>query len=101
MARIRTALAAAPVAVALLLAGAGVAAADSGSFADHHSNGSVVSNSGSGNLSGLVDGNALWSQQTATGAGAHNSNNTVAVKGSNNVTNTDQKNTDISFGPIG
>jgi hypothetical protein len=80
MSRIRLAFAAAPIAAAMILLGAGAASADSGSFATNHSNGSVVSDYGTGNLSGWVDGNSNWTQQTATGSGASNQNNTLGVK---------------------
>ncbi|MEU3495917.1 hypothetical protein [Kitasatospora cineracea] len=64
---------------AFLLAGAGTAAADNGAGADHSSDSSVVSNIGSGNIVGPVHGNANASQQTATGSGAGNQNNTLGV----------------------
>jgi hypothetical protein len=80
MSRIRTALVAVPLAAFALIAGAGAAAADNGAFAGEGSSSSVVSNVGSGNVSGWVDGNTTWTQQTATGAGATNSNNTLSVK---------------------
>ncbi|MFI6444962.1 hypothetical protein [Kitasatospora sp. NPDC050543] len=73
-------LAAAPLAVGLLLAGAGAAAADNGALASDSSNSSVVSNIGSGNIFGSVDGNYNSTQQTATGSGASNQNNTLGVK---------------------
>ncbi|MFB6892307.1 hypothetical protein ACFCX4_23685 [Kitasatospora sp. NPDC056327] len=85
MARIRTRrtvalLLAAPLAAGLLLVGAGAAAADNGALADNGGNSSVVSNTGTGNVFGSVDGNHISHQQTATGAGASNQANTVAVK---------------------
>jgi hypothetical protein len=95
MSRIRIALAAAPVAIALLLAGAGAASADNGSFASDHSNSSIVSNTGSGNLSGWVDGNSSWSQQTATGSGASNANNTLGVKDNSGSVYSSQSNSDV------
>ena len=95
MSRIRMTLAAAPIAVALLLAGAGVASADNGSFADGSSNSSVVSDTGSGNLSGWVDGNSNWTQQTATGSGASNSNNTLGVNGTGNTVFSSQSNSNV------
>jgi len=96
------ALVAAPIATAVLvLAGAGAAAADTGSYADHGGNSGVVSNWGSSNLLGSVHGNALWNQQTATGAGAHNTNDTTAVNGNTGVVTSVQRVVDISFGPVG
>ncbi|MEZ0092838.1 hypothetical protein [Streptacidiphilus sp. EB129] len=97
MSRIRIALAAAPVAIALMLAGAGAAAADDGSFANDHSNSSVVSDTGSGNLSGWVDGNSNWTQQTATGWGASNANNTLGVKGNSGTIYSSQSNVRVIF----
>ncbi|WP_035799681.1 hypothetical protein [Kitasatospora mediocidica] len=101
-ARVIVALAAAPLAAGLLLAGAGAAAADNGSLAGDHSNSSVVSNVGSGNVFGSVDGNYNWTQQTATGSGASNQNNTLAVKGNSGLIYADQsnKNVHINFAPV-
>lgn len=95
MSRFRIALAAAPIAVAMILAGAGAASADNGSFANNGSNSSVVSNTGSGNLSGWVDGNSNWTQQTATGSGASNANNTLGVKGNSGAIFSNQSNSDV------
>jgi len=95
MSRFRIALAAAPIAAVLLLVGAGAASADSGSFANDHSNSSIVSNSGSGNLSGWVDGNSNWTQQTATGSGASNANNTLGVKDNSGSVYSSQSNSDV------
>jgi hypothetical protein len=95
MSRIRTVLAAAPIAIALLLAGAGAASADSGAFAGDHSNSSIVSNTGSGNLTGWVDGNSNWTQQTATGSGASNANNTLGVKDNSGSVYSSQSNNDV------
>ncbi|MFJ4677291.1 MULTISPECIES: hypothetical protein [unclassified Kitasatospora] len=64
---------------AFLLAGVGTAAADNGAGADHASNSGVVSTIGSGNIVGPVHGNANATQQTATGSGASNQNNTLGV----------------------
>ncbi|GAA1263929.1 hypothetical protein GCM10009665_61780 [Kitasatospora nipponensis] len=101
-ARVVAALAAAPLAAGLLLAGAGAAFADNGAGADHGSNSSVVSNVGSGNLFGSVDGNYNWTQQTATGSGASNQNNTLGVKDNSGFVYADQsnKNVHIVFAPV-
>ncbi|MFE7563395.1 hypothetical protein [Kitasatospora sp. NPDC057500] len=85
MARTRTRraaglLLAAPLAAGLLIAGAGSAAADDGAFANDGSTSGVVSNVGTGNVFGSVDGNHVSTQQTATGAGASNQANTLGVK---------------------
>jgi hypothetical protein len=95
MSRFRIALAAAPIAAAMLILGAGAASADSGSFAGDHSNSSIVSNVGSGNLSGWVDGNSNWTQQTATGSGASNANNTLGIKGNSGTIYSNQSNSDV------
>lgn len=95
MSRIRIALAAAPIAAALLLAGAGAASADNGSFAGDHANSSIVSNTGSGNLSGWLDGNSNWTQQTATGSGASNANNTLGVKDNSGAVYSSQSNSNV------
>ncbi|MGA5816912.1 hypothetical protein ACPC54_03475 [Kitasatospora sp. NPDC094028] len=73
-------LLAAPLAAGLLLAGPGAAAADNGAGAASGSNAGVVSNVGTGNVFGGVDGNYVSTQQTATGSGASNQNNTLGVK---------------------
>ncbi|MEV4559998.1 hypothetical protein AB0K51_23820 [Kitasatospora sp. NPDC049285] len=86
-----------PLAAGLLLAGAGAAAADNGAAADHGSNGSVVSNLGSGNIFGSVDGNYNSTQQTATGAGASNQNNTLGVKDNYGIVLADQSNKNFTF----
>jgi hypothetical protein len=95
MSRFRIALAAAPIAAAMLILGAGAASADSGAFAGDHSTSSIVSNVGSGNLSGWVDGNANWTQQTATGSGASNANNTLGIKGNSGTIYSNQSNSDV------
>ena len=95
MSRIRTALVAIPVAAAALLLGAGAASADNGAFAGDHSNSSIVSNTGTGNILGWVDGNANWTQQTATGSGASNANNTLGVKGNSGNVYCSQSNSDV------
>ncbi|GAA4856567.1 hypothetical protein [Kitasatospora terrestris] len=102
MARFRTTrlaglLAAVPLAAGLLLVGVGAAAADNGAAADHGSNGSVVSNIGSGNVFGSVDGNYGWTQQTATGAGASNQNNNLGVKDNAGLVLADQSNANFTF----
>ncbi|MFE9422616.1 hypothetical protein ACFYNO_06605 [Kitasatospora sp. NPDC006697] len=101
-ARIVAALAAAPLAAGLLLAGAGAAFADNGAGSQDGSNASVVSNVGSGNIFGGVDGNANWTQQVATGSGASNQNNTLGVKDNSGLIWADQsnKNVDITFAPV-
>ena len=66
---------------AFLLAGIGTAQADNGAAAADHANSSVVSTIGSGNIVGGVHGNANGSQQTATGSGGSNQNNTTGVAG--------------------
>ncbi|WP_033347081.1 hypothetical protein [Kitasatospora aureofaciens] len=73
-------LLAVPLAAGLLLAGAGAAAADNGTGAAAGSNAGVVSNTGTGNVFGGVNGNYVSNQQTATGSGASNRNNTLAAK---------------------
>lgn len=107
MARFRTTrraglLLAAPLAAGLLLAGAGSAAADNGAAAGHGSNSSVVSNIGSGNIFGSVNGNYNATQQTATGAGASNQNNNLQVKDNTGWIYADQSNRSfhVVFAPI-
>ncbi|MDH6138127.1 MULTISPECIES: hypothetical protein [Kitasatospora] len=102
MARTIAALAAAPLAAGLLLAGAGASFADDGAGSSGNSNAGVVSSVGSGNIFGGVDGNANSTQQVATGSGASNQNNTLGVKGNSGVVSTDQgnRNVDITFAPI-
>ncbi|MGW4896889.1 hypothetical protein ACWEQL_32220 [Kitasatospora sp. NPDC004240] len=107
MVRIRTPrvvglLVAIPLAAGLLLTGAGAAAADNGALANDGSNSSVVSNIGTGNVFGSVDGNHLSTQQTATGSGASNQNNTVAVKDNAGTVLAGQSNAnlDVVFAPI-
>ncbi|AXI78734.1 hypothetical protein [Peterkaempfera bronchialis] len=97
IARLTGLLAAAPLAAALLLAGAGAAQADNGALSDHHSNGSVVTDTGSGNVFGPLDGNYNWAQQTATGSGASNQNNTLGVKGNSGLVYAAQTNLNINF----
>nr|WP_223242552.1 hypothetical protein [Streptomyces sp. CBMA123] len=100
--RVSGLLLAAPLAAGLLLAGAGVAAADNGAGAAAGSNAGVVSNTGTGNVFGGVDGNYVSNQQTATGAGASNQNNTVAVKDNagNVLAGQGNKNVNVIFTPI-
>ncbi|WP_406201614.1 hypothetical protein OH807_22130 [Kitasatospora sp. NBC_01560] len=107
MARIRSRrlaglLVAAPLAAGLLLAGAGSAAADNGAGANDGSNSGVVSNVGTGNVFGSVDGNYVSTQQTATGVGASNQANTLAVKDNTGVILAGQsnKNVNIVFAPV-
>ncbi|MFB6889668.1 hypothetical protein ACFCX4_10180 [Kitasatospora sp. NPDC056327] len=80
MSRIRAAAAVTALG-AFLLAGLGTAHADDGAGANDHANSSVVSNTGSGNVIGNVFGNVVNTQQTATGSGASNQNNTLAATG--------------------
>ncbi|GGV03355.1 hypothetical protein GCM10010495_13420 [Kitasatospora herbaricolor] len=80
MSRIR-AVAAVTALGAFLLAGIGTAQADNGAGSENHSNGSVVSSVGSGNVVGGVHGNADGSQQSATGSGGGNQNNSAGVAG--------------------
>ncbi|MFF7587370.1 hypothetical protein ACFZCK_07760 [Kitasatospora purpeofusca] len=95
-------LLAAPLAAGLLLAGAGAAAADNGALANDGSNSGVVSNVGTGNVFGSVDGNYISNQQTATGSGASNQANTLAVKDNSGTILAGQsnKNYSIVFAPI-
>ncbi|KJY38056.1 MULTISPECIES: hypothetical protein [unclassified Streptomyces] len=95
-------LLAAPLAAGLLLAGAGAAAADNGALANDGSNSGVVSNVGTGNVFGSVDGNYISTQQTATGSGASNQANTLAVKDNSGTILAGQsnKNYSIVFAPI-
>ncbi|WP_030244395.1 hypothetical protein [Streptomyces sp. NRRL S-350] len=82
MSRIRAAAAVTALGAFLLVGvGAATAHADNGAAAIDHSNGTVVSNAGSGNIVGNVHGNVVNTQQTATGSGASNQNNGLAVTG--------------------
>lgn len=82
MSRIRAAAAVTALGAFLLVGvGAATAHADNGAGAIDHSNSSVVSNVGSGNILGTVNGNVVNTQQTATGSGASNQNNGLAVAG--------------------
>ncbi|MFF7994165.1 hypothetical protein ACFZDG_30825 [Kitasatospora xanthocidica] len=107
MARIHTRrvaglLLAGPLAAGLLLVGAGAAVADNGASAAAGSNAGVVSNVGTGNVFGGVDGNYVSTQQTATGSGASNQNNTLAVKDNAGAVLAGQgnKNVNVIFAPI-
>lgn len=80
MSRIR-AVAAVTALGAFLLVGVGTAQADNGAGAEHNSNSSVVSNTGSGNILGGIHGNGNATQQTATGSGGSNQNNSLGVAG--------------------
>ena len=78
---------------ACMCLGMGTAAAASGAaVAGNHSNGSVVSSFESGNLVGSVNGNANASQQTATGGGASNADNSVGVAGNSGTVASGQSN---------
>lgn len=90
-------LAAAPLAAGLLLACAGTASADNGALAGHGSNSSVVSNVGSGNIFGTVNGNYNSTQQVATGSGASNQNNNLQAKDNTGFIFSDQGNRDFNF----
>ncbi|GGO86552.1 hypothetical protein [Wenjunlia tyrosinilytica] len=90
---------AAPIAAAFFLAGTGTAVADDGAFAGNSSNAAVVSNTGSGNVSGANSGNYNATQQAAVGTGASNANNTTGVTGNTGVVGVRQSNVDIDFGP--
>ncbi|MDH6123549.1 hypothetical protein [Kitasatospora sp. GP82] len=95
-------LVATPLAAGLLLAGAGsAAAADNGALSGDGSNSSVVSNHDSGNTFGYVGGNYNTAQQTATGAGASNQNNSSQVKDNTGFVFTEQsnENTHLVFAP--
>ncbi|MER7585407.1 hypothetical protein [Kitasatospora sp. NPDC097691] len=82
MFRIRAAAAVTALGAFLLVGlGAATAHADNGAGAIDHSNAGVVSNVGSGNVIGTVNGNLVNTQQTATGSGASNQNNGLAVAG--------------------
>ncbi|MFH8381184.1 hypothetical protein ACH4E7_09590 [Kitasatospora sp. NPDC018058] len=82
MSRIRAAAAVTALGAFLLVGvGAATAHADDNAGAIDHSNSSVVSNVGSNNIIGTVHGNVVNTQQTATGSGASNQNNGLAVAG--------------------
>ncbi|WP_406282516.1 hypothetical protein [Embleya sp. NBC_00896] len=91
-------LAVAPIAAGLLFLGAGAAFADggNGTVGDNGSTASTTTssttNSGSGNVLGGVDGNYNATQQSATGSGASNQNNTAGVNGNSGVVVVDQGN---------
>ncbi|WP_330289478.1 hypothetical protein [Streptomyces sp. NBC_00576] len=91
-ARVLAAVSALPLAAALF---GGVAAADSGAFADDGSNAAVASVIGSG-VAGDNNGNSSTSQQQAVGSGASNQNNTAQVNGSA-FTAIDQSNAVVNF----
>ncbi|MFD8750490.1 hypothetical protein ACFV0O_05850 [Kitasatospora sp. NPDC059577] len=100
--RVAGLLLAGPLAAGLLLLGAGIAAADNGAGAAAGSNAGVVSDVGTGNVFGGVDGNDVSTQQTATGSGASNQNNTLAVKDNAGAILAGQgnKNVNVIFAPI-
>ncbi|MEU3570950.1 hypothetical protein AB0E96_21385 [Kitasatospora sp. NPDC036755] len=93
MSRIRAAAAVTALG-AFLLVGFGAATAHAGNRADaaDHADSSVVSNSGSGNIMGNVNGNAVNTQQTATGSGAGNQDNGLAVAGNTGSVSSQQSN---------
>ncbi|MEU1284808.1 hypothetical protein [Kitasatospora sp. NPDC005856] len=70
---------------ALLLAGVGAATA-------HADDAGSVSDAGSGNIIGSVHGNAVDTQQTATGSGAGNQHNGLAVTGNSGSVSGTQSN---------
>jgi hypothetical protein len=85
-------LAVAPLAAGLLFLGASAASADDGGNGTVADNGATATtttssthNSGSGNVLGGVDGNYNATQQSATGSGASNQNNTAGVNGNSGV----------------
>jgi hypothetical protein len=94
-------LAVAPLAAGLLFLGAGAASADggNGTIGDDGATASTTTsgttNSGSGNVLGGVDGNYNATQQSATGSGASNQNNTAAIKGNSGVVVIDQGNANL------
>ncbi|SOB83051.1 hypothetical protein [Streptomyces sp. 1331.2] len=100
--RVAGLLLAGPLAAGLLLAGAGAAVADNGAGAAGGSNAGVVSNTGTGNVFGGVDGNYVSNQQTATGSGASNQSNTLAAKDNAGAILAGQgnKNVNVIFAPI-
>lgn len=79
MSRMRT-FTAFTVLAAFMCLGIGTASADNAATASTSSNASVVSDYGTGNIGGHVDGNASFSQQTGVGGGASNANSTAGVK---------------------
>ena len=95
MSRIR-AVAAVTALGAFLLVGVGTAQADNGAGSEHNSNSSVVSNTGSGNIVGSVNGNANATQQTATGSGSSNQNNNTGIAGNSGGIGTIQGNGNLS-----
>ncbi|MFD5436746.1 hypothetical protein ACFWJ4_31935 [Kitasatospora sp. NPDC127067] len=101
MPRIRAAAATALGAFLLVGVGAATAHADDGAGATGHSNGSVVSDAGSGNIIGDVHGNVINTQQTATGSGAGNQNNTLAVTGNGGSVSGTQNNSGNTGAPQG
>ncbi|MFE4514587.1 hypothetical protein ACFRMQ_10420 [Kitasatospora sp. NPDC056783] len=88
-----------PLAAGLLLvgAGAGTAAADDGTVSDS----GTVSDNGAGNVFGGIDGNHVSTQQTATGTGASNKDNTLAAKDNagNVLAGQGDKNINVIFAP--
>ncbi|WP_051814034.1 hypothetical protein [Kitasatospora sp. MBT63] len=95
MSRIRAAAAVTALG-AFLLAGISTAQADNGAGAESGSNSTVVSNTGSGNVVGSVLGNANGTQQTATGSGGSNQNNSLGVTGNSGAIGTLQGNGNLA-----
>jgi hypothetical protein len=97
--RVLGAIAAVPFAAILVLGGAGAASAtNNGAIADHGSSATAVSAGQGSDVSGYVDGAYNQTQQTATGDGASNSNNTLQNDGG--VVFAHQSNTNINFGDL-
>ncbi|MFJ6773829.1 hypothetical protein ACIQOV_23240, partial [Kitasatospora sp. NPDC091257] len=102
MSRIRAAAATAALGAFLLVGvGAATAHADNGAGSTDHSTGSVVSDAGSGNIIGDVHGNVVNTQQTATGSGAGNQNNNLAVTGNGGSVSGTQNNSGNTGAPQG
>ena len=95
MSRMRTFAAFTALAAFMCLGIGTAAAASNASAASHGSNSSIVSNEDSGGLVGWVKGNANASQQTATGGGASNANNTTGVAGNSGTVASGQSNRNL------
>lgn len=96
MSRLRTFAAFTALAAFMCLGIGQAAAASNASGASQQSTSSIVSNDGSGGLSGAVKGNADASQQTGTGGGASNSANTGGVAGNAGTVAAGQSNSNWS-----
>ncbi|MGW5199868.1 hypothetical protein [Streptomyces spiralis] len=96
-ARVLAAVTAVPLAAALF---AGVAAADSGAFADNGSNAGIAGVVGSG-VGHDNNGNSSTAQQQAVGHGASNQSNTAQVNGSAfTAVQQGNRNVAIGFSPL-